>query len=158
MGFGLSSPAMPRTAPSRAASAVPGTYELGQLIVQTRRQIGRRVVRELEAIGEAKPTWERVAQLHRIGDTCQRELARSMAIDPSRVSRLLEALEADGTVERRRDSQDRRKVTVGLTAQGRRRFARMRPLVLRAMEQTLAPLDPASRLALAHLLSRCAQP
>jgi DNA-binding MarR family transcriptional regulator len=101
------------------------------------------------------PVWEVIAQLERLGSTCQQALARSMATNPSRISRLLDGLEKDGTVARQRDRFNRRKVTVGLTAAGRARFRRMRPLVLRAMERTLAPLGPNQRRRLADLLLIC---
>jgi MarR family transcriptional regulator, organic hydroperoxide resistance regulator len=47
------------------------------------------------------------------------ELAKSADLNPASVTAMLDQLEANGIVERRRDSQDRRVCLVSLTARGR---------------------------------------
>lgn len=61
-----------------------------------------------------------LALLHDHGAMGQRELGQTMAVDPSILVTLLNPLEADGLVSRRRDPADRRRHVVTLTSAGRR--------------------------------------
>jgi DNA-binding MarR family transcriptional regulator len=61
--------------------------------------------------------------LHDHGGMAQRELMQEMEIDPSILVTLLNPLEADGYVARKRDPADRRRHLVTLTAAGKRHLA-----------------------------------
>jgi DNA-binding MarR family transcriptional regulator len=50
----------------------------------------------------------------------QRELARQLGVDAGNLIAVLDALEADGVLERTRDKADRRRRLVSLTARGQR--------------------------------------
>ena len=56
--------------------------------------------------------------LRELGDQSQSDLAATLGIDPTNVVALLNELEADELIERRRSAQDRRRHTVSLTAAG----------------------------------------
>lgn len=144
---------MARSAPVRAA--VPGSYDVGLLLVRVRRQLWRQTAQALEAAGESMLAWQLIAQLERAGRECQRELALAIAMDPAGVSRCLDALEQDGCVRRTRDKVDRRRLMVELTARGRRRHATLLPVVADSIDLTLAPLGLSGRAMLAALLARC---
>src|SRR5207248_6792430 len=55
----------------------------------------------------------------------QRELAKMLRLPASRLVGLVDALEASGVVERRRNSSDRRERTLYLTAKGRKHLDRV---------------------------------
>ncbi len=57
------------------------------------------------------------------GDLEPRDIARLAGLSRAAISSALNTLERDGFVERRRESADRRLVTVSLTAHGRREVA-----------------------------------
>jgi DNA-binding MarR family transcriptional regulator len=61
--------------------------------------------------------------LHDDGGLAQRELMQTMGVDPSVLVTLLNPLEADGLVTRKRDPGDRRRHIVTLTAAGKRHLA-----------------------------------
>lgn len=71
-------------------------------------------------------------------------LAEAAAIAQPTATRTLDALERQGIVERRPSSEDRRSVTVRLTARGRRLLKRKRDLVAKrrtAVYESLAAAD-----------------
>jgi len=67
-------------------------------------------------------TWAQVVSLVTLADREQMtagELARAAGLNPASVTGMLDQLERDGIVERRRSEADRRSVLVSLTARGR---------------------------------------
>jgi DNA-binding MarR family transcriptional regulator len=148
--------ATPATPPLRAADpAEHDTYAVGMLVVKARRRMRAATVRNLEAAGESFQAWQVIAHLAREGAITQGALATGIACDPAGISRSLDGLEKQGIVKRTRGTEDRRRVTVELTAAGRRRVAKLQPLVTAGIEETLAPLDGREREQLAALLGKC---
>jgi DNA-binding MarR family transcriptional regulator len=83
-----------------------------------------------------------------------RDLARLSAVTRASISSVLNTLERDGLVERRRESSDRRVVTVVLTARGRRAVtAAFREHNEREAEW-LAPLSRSEVKTLGEMLHR----
>jgi DNA-binding MarR family transcriptional regulator len=97
-----------------------------------------------------------LAHLTREGATAQCDLAMALGQHPAWVSRLVDELEAEGVVRRRRDAHDRRKLRVEVTVSGRARYEARRPEVNEAVEHVLEPLDPAEREELRALLLKLA--
>jgi DNA-binding MarR family transcriptional regulator len=90
--------------------------------------------------------------LHDRGAMGQRELGQTMDVDPSILVTLLNPLEADGLVSRERDSADRRRHVVTLTAAGARKLDRAAQAQREAEDALFAGLDDDQRDQLRALL------
>jgi DNA-binding MarR family transcriptional regulator len=86
------------------------------------------------------------------GPMGQRDLGQAMATDPSILVTLLNPLEADGLVTRNRDSADRRRHVVTLTAKGRRKLDRAAEAQRQAEDTIFAGLSSEQRAQLRDLL------
>lgn len=128
--------------------------ELGMLIARSRRVLYLSATRALDARGESMLVWLALNRLRHEGALTQVELALQTGHHPAGISRLLEALERRGAVRRERDPDDRRKVRVGLTAQGRSWLGRVDPVVHAAAEEALAPLGAGERRRLKDILAK----
>jgi DNA-binding MarR family transcriptional regulator len=84
-------------------------------------------------------------------------LAAAAGIAPATATRVLDGLERDGIVRRSRPRQDRRTVTVALTAEGRRRLRRTREWIAGRERRLLERLAPDEREAAARLLGHLAE-
>ena len=86
----------------------------------------------------------------------QATVAQTLGLDSSQLVGVLDGLEEQGLVERRRDPNDRRRHTVSLTADGKRQLVRLREIAQRVEDSVLEPLDERSRKALHETLTRIA--
>lgn len=132
--------------------------ELGLLLAQARRLTWNRAAQRLEQRGDSVHAWQLLNHLHRLGPSSQRELATSVAQHPAGVSRMLEELEKQRWVVRRRAADDRRKLVVELTARGRAALMAMRPEVAASAEETLSRLTVAEQEILRGLLRKICEP
>lgn len=86
----------------------------------------------------------------------QRALAEDLGVVPSRVVKLIDVLEGQGLVERRRSEEDRRNYELHLTAEGRRTLGAVSRAAAAHEDALLAALDPEQRGHLLDLLQRVA--
>jgi DNA-binding MarR family transcriptional regulator len=84
----------------------------------------------------------------------QHQICETLCIDANNVVLLLNALEADGLLQRSRDPTDRRRHLVELTAAGARAVARAESAQATLEDEILAPLSAPERAKLHELLSR----
>jgi DNA-binding MarR family transcriptional regulator len=98
-----------------------------------------------------------LGQLNERGDLSQRQLIDLMDADKSTMVYLVDELEGQGLVERRRDPSDRRAYAVHLTAAGRKRLAEAGEVAARVEAAFLAPLSPRERTQFTALLRRIAE-
>lgn len=84
------------------------------------------------------------------------ELANAAGVTPPTATRILDALERRGIVERRRVAEDRRGVTITLTPSGRAQLAAQHDWLRGRQESFYAALPPGERAVAADLLVRLA--
>ena len=87
----------------------------------------------------------------------QGAIAQALGYDKGQLVGLLDELEAGGLVERRRDTVDRRRHIVLMTAAGRKALERMRRLSADLDARFLAPLNDTERRQIHALLMKVAQ-
>lgn len=88
---------------------------VGQLLAQVCRMTGHRLRVYMEKIGLHKGQGFALMHLWHHDGIPQRELSRAMHISPASVTNMLQRMERDGLVARRRDREDQRVVRVFLT-------------------------------------------
>ena len=81
----------------------------------------------------------------------QQELADSLLVTKGNVCQLLDRMEADGLIERRREGRAKR---LHLTPRGAALFAEVVPAQERMVEQHLGVLDPTAQRSLLAMLRR----
>ena len=88
------------------------------------------------------------------GESSQADLAGTLQLDRTNLVGLLNELEKDGLIERRRSPEDRRRHTVVLTDDGRERLARAEFALAAAEDIVLASLTAKQRDTLYELLAK----
>jgi DNA-binding MarR family transcriptional regulator len=88
--------------------------------------------------------------------TSQQALIESIEVDPSKLVGLLNDLEAEGLIVRRRDPEDRRRHIVEVSKEGRTRLAAAERAAGKVEERLFAGLDEAQRNELHGLLAQVA--
>lgn len=91
-----------------------------------------------------------------LGGSTQQALATTLAMDGTNIVGLLNELEADNLIERRRSPEDRRRHVVELTEAGAERLAQAECALAEVDEEVLGALDANQRETLYHLLQLAA--
>ena len=126
------------------------------LLARLGMAIKGRALDEFEQAGSNMYHYSVLALLGEGDCTRQATIANALGVDSSQLVGVLDALEEQGLVERRRDQTDRRRHSVSLTPEGRRQLVKLRAIAKNVEETVLAPLDEPSRTALHELLERVA--
>jgi MarR family transcriptional regulator, lower aerobic nicotinate degradation pathway regulator len=92
--------------------------------------------------------------LRDFGESSQADLSGTLQLDRTNLVGLLNELETDGLIERRRSPEDRRRHTVVLTTDGRERLARAEFALAAAEDIVLANLTAKQRDTLYELLAK----
>jgi DNA-binding MarR family transcriptional regulator len=87
----------------------------------------------------------------------QGSIADALGYDRGQLVGLLDELEEQGLVERKRDPNDRRRHIVRLTSEGKKALRRLRALAKQLEDDFLTPLSDDDRQALHSLLLRLAE-
>src|SRR5919201_4655144 len=139
--------------PFRAAVHYPPTA--GMLLAK----IGRFAERWFtEALKPSELTPKHVGVLFQVRarPTSQQSLIESVGVDPSKLVGLLNDLEAEGLIVRRRDPADRRRHIVELSKEGKAHLAAAERAMAKVEERLFAGIDESERVQLRRTLARVA--
>lgn len=148
---------MPDDTPDRRDDAA-ATYRLDtQVGYMLRRASQRHLAIFAEQIGDLTPTqFAAIARLSELGPVSQADLGRATAMDGATLKGVVDRLQVRGLVEMAPSPDDRRRVIVDLTDQGRLVFAMKAAVAVSISDATLAPLTVDERAALLSLLKKIA--
>ncbi len=112
---------------------------------------------QLRAAGVSPPKWRILINLMDCPGMYLTALAKYALYEPSRVTKLVDQLVGEKLVERRTSHQDRRRVSIHITARG---LALVKPLIVQAQiheASVLAGLTPTDQKHLKSILRKLAQ-
>jgi len=127
-----------------------------RLVGLYRRTFARLVAEEPWAVesGVKPPTYGVLNVVGQRGPVSQREVCDVLGTHPSDMVEIMDVVEREGWVERRRDPADRRRYRLMLTATGRRTLARYDAIAAKAEALVLEPLTESERRRLVDLVSK----
>ena len=132
----------------------PAEHLSAPLLVHLARRMQTEADAELAVFGLRARHVVALTLLRDLGEQNQSDLSATLGMDATNVVALLNELEADDLVQRRRSPQDRRRHTVSLTAAGMARLKEIEDLLTGAEQRVLDPLTPEEQRTLYTLLSR----
>jgi MarR family transcriptional regulator, lower aerobic nicotinate degradation pathway regulator len=127
----------------------------GMLLVKIGRMAERWFTEALKPIG-LTPRHLGVLFEVRARPTSQQALIESIGVDPSKLVGLLNDLEADGLIVRRRDPEDRRRHIVEVSKEGRSKLAAAEKAAGEVEERLFASIDAEQREQLLRSLAQVA--
>jgi len=134
-----------------------GEYRLDEQIGFLLRQVSQRhtgIFAQMIGDGLTPMQWAVMAKLLQIGRTAQSALGRAVYMDAATIKGTVDRLESRALVLRVPDEEDRRKLLVDLTEEGRAVAERNLATAAAITRETLAPLDAAEIAQLHALLDR----
>jgi DNA-binding MarR family transcriptional regulator len=129
----------------------------GFLLAQLGRAVTRRYRCALSPIGLKPRETQALMRLRADGAMSQQALGAALDIDASNLVALLNDLEADGVISRRRDPQDRRRHVVEVAERGMTLLGEIERAAGEVEDEFFAALDEDERVALQALLARVAR-
>jgi DNA-binding MarR family transcriptional regulator len=135
----------------------PAEHLSAPLLVHLARRMQTEAEVELAAFGLRARHVIALTLLRDLGEQNQSDLHATFGMDPTNVVALLNELEADDLVERRRSPQDRRRHTVSLTPAGGTRLKEVERLLTGVEQRVLDPLTREEQQTLYALLSRATE-
>jgi DNA-binding MarR family transcriptional regulator len=114
----------------------------------------KRFAERIAKVGLTPRAWGALNVLEQEGVITQHALCRSMGMDPSSMVAIIDELEAQELVERKRNPQDRRAHALHITDKGRSTLTNARNLAMQAQNELLGPLNREEREQLHSLLLR----
>ena len=115
-----------------------------------------RLISALEGTGLSSYDYAILSLLNEESCETQGMIADALGLDRSHLVGVLDELEEQGLVQRRRDQNDRRRQLVRLTPAGKEALKRLRTIAKRVDDEFFEPLDAAERETLKELLARLA--
>lgn len=139
-----------------AKTAAKASPSCGVLLFRLSRASGEGLGDALAQVDMRAPEFAILHQLYEAGPISQQALGRALRIHASNLVALIDELEADGSVIRRRDPDDRRRYLLELTDDGMRRLAEAETIAKHAERDMLSPLNAAERDRLRVYLTKLA--
>lgn len=117
--------------------------------------ISRRLARLYsEEFGITAHEWKILANLNRHPDISAAEVGEMTAMDKVAVSRAVSGLCYKGLVDRKISQQDRRRSVLNMTAEGKKIYGQIEPLVIKYEKSLLNILTAGELTQLDHLLDK----
>ncbi|APH72532.1 MarR family winged helix-turn-helix transcriptional regulator [Aquibium oceanicum] len=138
--------------------AAPGGYRLEEQVGFALRKANQRhmVIFASRISDMTPPQFAALAKLYEIGETSQNQLGSQIAMDAATVKGVIDRLKARGLVALDSHKDDKRRIVVSLTDEGRQTIEKLLPLAEAITAETLAPLNSRDAAALMRLLSKLA--
>jgi DNA-binding MarR family transcriptional regulator len=130
--------------------------QTGPLLELIARRVRAEAESEIEAFNLRPRHVIALTLLQLLGPQSQSDLAEALRVDRTNLVGLLNDLEAEDLIERRRSPQDRRRHTVSLTPTGTRRVTELEHALAGAEQRVLAVLDSDQQATLRTLLEQIA--
>jgi MarR family transcriptional regulator for hemolysin len=127
---------------------------LSRQIVMTAKTIRAHFEEALSHEGVSLATWVVLNGVERGRWSSQSGLAKELRIEGATVTRHLDRLERDGLVNRSRDPEDRRQISVQLSPAGKDLHRRLRAVARRLDDRVCDGLDDRDRADLRRMLER----
>ncbi len=146
---------------SRASTPLdmtPLTRHLGFLLRLAQQQVFDEFHRSIGPAGITPARYAVLALLHANPGITQARLAEALRVKTSNMTVLLAGMEAQGLVERRVDSNNRRANLLCLAPAGKAQREALAPVVLALEQQVAQRLSPPEQATLLALLTRLTQP
>jgi MarR family 2-MHQ and catechol resistance regulon transcriptional repressor len=142
--------------PIRYQGAPEEVRALDALVKLTRaaNAVHRRLDRSVAQAGLTGGQFGVLEALLHLGPLCQRDLAAKLLTSDGNLTMVIGNLEKRGLVTRARDPEDRRLLTVSLTASGRRLIRQIFPRHAACAAELFAALTPAEQDSLAKLCKK----
>jgi MarR family transcriptional regulator, lower aerobic nicotinate degradation pathway regulator len=132
----------------------PPTHRTAALLDYLARRMRLRAESALAPLGLRSRHLVALTVLREGGESTQQALATTLQIDRTNLVGLLNELEADKLIERRRSSEDRRRHIVELTAAGANVLAKVEAALTAVEDEVLGGLDAEQRETLYSLLQQ----
>ena len=132
------------------------TERLARGVGRLRRAMVARAAAVMEREHAPLVHWQLVSAIASEGIHSQVALAERVGMDPAGTSRALDELERLGLVKRVRDPDDRRRLSLSLTAPGRRWYERARGLVFGEIGPLFDALSASEQKVLEALVEKLA--
>ncbi len=138
------------------AQTAPGAYHLDRQVGFVLRRVTQRHLAIFgSVIPDLTPTqFAAIAKLHEVGPLSQNALGRLIAMDAATIKGVVDRLVMRDLLETSRDPDDRRRMIVALSKEGRALYQALEGKAADITAETLAPLDAGEQAQLLALLSR----
>jgi len=111
----------------------------------------------IKKLGISVANWKILRVIGYFGPLSASELGARTHLDPDKITRAVDTLVARGYVIRRNDDEDRRRVTLTLSAKGRRAYEKIEAHAIKKETEFLRVLTLAEQKALRHFLAKLEQ-
>jgi MarR family transcriptional regulator, lower aerobic nicotinate degradation pathway regulator len=128
--------------------------QVGHLLRRAHQRATHVFMERIGADGLTPTKFAALVKLADLGEVSQNHLGRLTAMDPATSQGVIRRLEAQGLIERRADSGDKRRSMLRLTPAGRALVAATTPNAKAVTAATLEPLDPVERRQFLALLRK----
>lgn len=133
---------------------VADTLSFGYLARYAHRAFVKALTDELEPRGLLAAQWSVLRVLWDIEGLTQVELADRMRVEKASLTGVLDGMERRGLIKRTRNGDDRRKINITLTAEGRKLKAELLPHALKINRKATRGMSDAEASELRRLLAK----